>query len=71
MIKPGIYRHYKGGMYKVHFEVKHSETLEDLVVYEALYKNPKIMHWVRPSKMFFELVKKDGKEVQRFQFVSE
>lgn len=71
MIKPGNYQHYKNeNKYKVHFVAKHSETLEELVVYEALYDNPDGKYWVRPSKMFAEMVEKDGKKVPRFQYVS-
>ncbi len=70
MIKSGIYRHNKKGkLYKVHFVAKHSETLEELVVYEALYDNPDGKYWVRPSKMFAENVVLNGKIVPRFQYV--
>lgn len=70
MLKPGIYRHAKSGrLYRVHFMAKHSETLEDLVVYEALYDNPTAKHWVRPAAMFDELVLIDGARVPRFAFV--
>lgn len=50
---------------------KHSETLEDLVVYEALYKNSKSKFWVRPLAMFEETVTIDGKQVPRFEFIRE
>jgi hypothetical protein len=53
MIKPGIYKHSKkGNLYKVHFLAKHSETLEDYVVYEALYENETSKFWIRPASMF-------------------
>ncbi len=69
-MKAGIYKHSKTGKtYKVHFVAKHSETLEDLVVYEALYDNPRSKFWVRPLAMFEELVMIDGKKVPRFVFV--
>lgn len=69
-INPGIYRHSKtGNEYKVHFVAKHSETLEDMVVYEALYENEKSKFWVRPANMFNEEVVVNGKSVPRFQFV--
>ncbi|MBP6994033.1 DUF1653 domain-containing protein [Candidatus Woesebacteria bacterium] len=71
MIKPGVYRHYKGGTYKIHFIVKHTETLEDLVVYEALYNNPKAKYWVRPIDSFVGEVTKDGQTIPRFQLISE
>ncbi|HNQ30942.1 MAG TPA: DUF1653 domain-containing protein [Candidatus Woesebacteria bacterium] len=70
MIKPGYYRHFKkGNMYKVHFVAKHSETLEDLVIYEALYDNPKGVFWARPAKMFTDLVQMGESKVPRFEFV--
>ncbi len=55
-IKKGIYKHYKGGMMEVVGVAKHSETLEDLVVYKALDKNEISELWARPLAMF--LVKK-------------
>lgn len=69
-IKPGIYKHSKtGNEYKVHFIAKHSETLEDLVVYEALYENKKSKFWVRSVSMFTEEVEINGVKVPRFQFI--
>ena len=54
-MKTGIYRHSKtGDLYRVHFVGKHSETLEEMVVYEALYDNPVSKMWVRPASMFLE-----------------
>ncbi len=71
-MKTGIYRHSKtGNLYRVHFVGKHSETLEDLVIYEALYDNKKSKYWVRPLTMFEEMVMIDGKQVPRFEFISE
>ncbi|MBN2015276.1 DUF1653 domain-containing protein [Candidatus Dojkabacteria bacterium] len=69
-IKKGIYKHYKGNRYRVLGVAKHSETLEDLVVYEALYENELSKLWVRPISMFFEEVEWDGKKVPRFKLVS-
>jgi len=69
MIKLGKYRHYKGKEYQVIGIAKHSETLEDLVVYKALYGEGQI--WVRPIKMFEEKVMVDGVEVPRFEFINE
>lgn len=70
-MKLGIYEHSKSGkLYRVIDIVKHSETLEDLVLYESLYKNPKSKYWVRPKKMFLEKVIIDGKKVPRFLFKS-
>ncbi|MBY0385461.1 DUF1653 domain-containing protein [bacterium] len=65
----GTYQHYKGALYKVHGVVRHSETLEELVMYEALYKNDLGQLWVRPLKMFFESVEVDGKQQPRFKLV--
>ena len=71
-MKPGIYKHAKTGeLYRVHFVAKHSETLEDLVVYECLHQNDKSKYWVRPIMMFNEIVNVNGKQVPRFEFISE
>jgi hypothetical protein len=70
MIAPGVYRHSKSGrMYRVHFLAKHSETQEELVVYETLYDNPTGRYWVRPAAMFGEQVEIDGQRVPRFAWV--
>ncbi len=69
MLKLGKYRHYKGKEYKVIGTAKHSETLEELVVYKALYGNYDL--WVRPLKMFTEEVEIDGKKMPRFQYIGE
>lgn len=66
MIKLGKYRHFKGGMYEVIALAKHSETLEELVVYKALYGEGKV--WVRPLAMWEEKVLVDGKEIPRFTY---
>lgn len=63
------YRHYKGKDYLVLYQAKHSETLEDLVVYQALYGERGI--WVRPLEMFLEDVEVDGKLVERFKELDE
>lgn len=69
-MKIGVYKHSKtGNLYRVHFTAKHSETLEDLVAYEALYENPRSKFWVRPLSMFAEKVELNGKKVPRFAFV--
>ena len=65
----GVYRHYKGNQYEVIGLAKHSETLEDMVVYKALYGERGI--WVRPLSMWGELVDVDGKSVRRFEYVSD
>lgn len=63
----GIYKHYKGNEYKVIGVAKHSETLQELVVYQALYGEMGL--WARPKTMFLETIEKDGKEIERFAFV--
>lgn len=68
-LRLGEYEHYKGGRYKVIGKAKHSETLEDLVVYQALYGEMGL--WVRPLKMFLEEVEIDGKMIPRFRFIKE
>jgi hypothetical protein len=60
----GLYRHYKGGMYEVIDTVRHSETLEPMTLYRALYGQRGL--WVRPSAMFEERVVIDGVEQARF-----
>ncbi len=65
----GKYLHYKGKMYKVTGTAIHSETLEEMVIYEALYENPIGKIWARPLKMFLEDVSKDGKTFPRFEFI--
>jgi hypothetical protein len=61
---PGRYRHYKGGAYEVLGAVRHSETLEPLVLYRALYGEGGL--WVRPHAMFFGSVELDGQAQPRF-----
>ncbi len=70
-VKPGVYRHYKNKLYRVHFVAKHSETLEDLVIYETLYDNDTSRYWARPLAMFTEMVEVDGRMVPRFEYVGE
>ena len=67
-IKPGKYRHFKGNLYQVEDVAQHSETLEYFVVYRALYGEGGL--WIRPLKMFTEMVERDGKSFPRFEFVS-
>jgi len=67
MIKLGKYKHYKGKEYEVVGQARHSETLEDLVVYRALYGDFDL--WVRPLKMFNEEVEVEGKKVLRFEYI--
>ena len=68
-LKPGKYQHSKGNHYKVIGIAKHSETLEEFVVYAALYDNPRSKLWVRPAKMFTEMVEIEGKKVPRFKYI--
>jgi hypothetical protein len=71
ILKRGKYQHYKGNFYQVLSVAKHSETLEELVVYECLYDNPCSKVWVRPLKMFLEKIIVDGKKVPRFAYIKE
>ena len=72
VIKPGIYLHYKNRKYRVIGVAKHSETLEELVIYQQLYEStdfPKGTFWVRPKKMFVEKVIVAGKKMPRFRYL--
>ncbi len=66
VVKGGVYQHYKGKRYKLIDVVRHSETLEELVLYETLYENELGRLWVRPKTMFLENLS-DGRP--RFKFV--
>ena len=69
-IKKGRYRHYKGNEYEVLSVAKHSETLEEMVVYRALYGEGEV--WVRPLSMWNDKIKlADGSETKRFVLVEE
>ena len=68
-IKIGRYRHFKGNEYQVLYIAKHSETLELMVVYQALYGERGI--WVRPAAMWNETVERDGKTYKRFTYIGE
>ncbi|NWL77927.1 DUF1653 domain-containing protein [Pseudomonas taiwanensis] len=67
-LQPGLYRHYKGQQYRVVGVARHSETEEELVVYQALYGEFGL--WVRPLSMFTETVQVDGEQIARFALVS-
>ena len=69
MIKPGRYRHFKGNEYEVIGTAKHSETLEEMVVYRALYGEFGL--WVRPASMWEETVERDGKTYKRFTYIGD
>ena len=66
---PGLYRHYKGNLYEVVDTVRHSETLEPLTLYRALYGERGL--WVRPAAMFMEEVEVNGIQQPRFAKVIE
>ncbi len=68
-IRPGKYRHFKGGLYRVVGMARHSETLQPMVVYEALYGSGGL--WVRPAEMWQEWVERDGYAGPRFTAVEE
>lgn len=68
-IKLGKYRHFKGNLYEVIGVARHSETLEEMVVYRALYGEGEL--WVRPAEMFCDTVSRDGKEFKRFEFLGD
>lgn len=69
--KGGLYRHYKGMMYRAIDIVRHSETLEEMVLYETLYENELGRLWVRPKEMFLGEIELDGKRARRFAPVDE
>ena len=68
-LRPGLYRHFKGNLYRLLYVAKHSETLEEMVVYQALYGEQGI--WVRPAAMWSEHVERDGYCGPRFSPVEE
>ena len=69
-MKRGIYKHYKGQLYEVICLAQHTETMEEMVIYKALYGDYKI--WVRPKQLFDGLVthEQSGKKIRRFEFVN-
>ena len=68
-IKPGKYRHFKGMEYEVLGVASHSETMEPMVVYRALYGEHGL--WVRPAAMWNETVERDGKTFRRFTYIGD
>ena len=73
-IKTGKYKHYKGKEYEVIGLARHSETLEELIIYKALYESDEFganALWARPKDMFFESTIVEGKKVPRFQYIGE
>ena len=67
MFKKGIYKHYKGNYYELIGFATHSETLEKMVIYKALYGENEL--WVRPISMWNETVEINGQTVPRFKFI--
>ena len=68
-LKPGLYRHFKGNLYRLLYVAKHSETLAPMVVYQALYGEMGI--WVRPASMWNEWVDRDDYHGPRFQYIED
>ncbi|OGY98340.1 MAG: hypothetical protein A2855_00990 [Candidatus Liptonbacteria bacterium RIFCSPHIGHO2_01_FULL_57_28] len=70
-MRAGIYRHYKGGLYQVLGTARHSETLEEMVLYKHLGADgaPAGEYWIRPRAMFLEEVEVGGKKMPRFEFL--
>ncbi len=66
-LKPGRYRHFKGNEYELLYVATHSETLEEMVVYRALYGEHGV--WVRPAQMWSETVERDGMVTPRFTYI--
>ena len=67
--RPGVYRHFKGNEYRLLCVARHSETLEPMVVYQALYGDKGV--WVRPLSMWDETVERDGTVFKRFTYIGE
>lgn len=68
MDKERYFVHFKGGLYKLIGYACHSETLEEMVIYQALYGEHKV--WVRPKSLFFDKVMRDGIEISRFKEIT-
>lgn len=70
-LRPGKYQHYKGKMYEVIGVAHHSETMQELVIYKALYRTDfgDDSLWVRPKDMFVEQVVVEGQKQPRFRYV--
>ena len=65
----GRYRHFKGNEYRVLLVARHSETEEEMVVYQALYGD--YGYWVRPASMWTKTVERDGHRVARFEYIGD
>ncbi len=70
LVVGGIYNHYKNKKYKVIGTARHSETLEEVVVYEALYENKLGQVWVRPKTMFLETIQIENYSGPRFSLIT-
>ena len=71
-LKLGKYEHYKGKQYEVIGLARHSETLDELVIYKALYNSEEFGNnalWARPKSMFLENINIEGKEIPRFRYI--
>ena len=71
-IKPGKYQHYKGNYYRVLGVARHSDTLKEYVVYQAMYDSKKVGKkalWVKPTHLFLKKMNYRGKEVPRFKYI--
>lgn len=72
-VKKGVYKHFKGRLYQVIGFARHSENLEEMVIYRHYEEDPDAEFfgelWVRPLKMFGETIEKDGKKVKRFEYL--
>lgn len=68
-LRPGRYRHFKGREYQLLYMARHSETMGPMVVYQALYGERGI--WVRPARMWNEIVEREGYHGPRFTYVGE
>lgn len=68
-IKLGKYKHFKGNEYQVIGIAKHSETLEPMIIYQALYGDKEI--WVRPATMWNEIIEKENYHGPRFQYIED
>lgn len=69
MIKLGRYRHFKGNEYLVVGIAKHSESLQEMVVYKALYGDGGL--WVRPAEMWEEVIERNGEKIKRFEYIGQ
>jgi len=72
-VRLGKYQHFQGNYYEVIGVARHSETMEEPVVYRALYDSAEFglnALWVRPKEMFLENIIKDGKQMPRFKYLS-